>query len=38
MAYVADIITILYYYFFFFHFFAGGREGVGVENVSSSGK
>ena len=37
MAYVADIITILYSFFFFFIFSREG-EGVGVENVSSSDK
>ena len=30
MAYVADIITILYCYFFF-HLFAGGQGGKGGE-------
>lgn len=35
MAYVADIITIYYYFFFIF---SREDEGVGVENVSSSGK
>lgn len=36
MAYVADIITILYYYFFFI--FSREDKGVRVENVSSSDK
>ena len=37
MAYVADIITILYCYFFFFIFSREDKE-VRVENVSSSDK
>ena len=33
---IKNDITILYYYFFFI--FSREGEGVGVENVSSSGK